>query len=459
MPPNIFQSSHAKRAANDRLDHGNQSCQKIHGSSRHSDWSKSKHSGQTCQTVHGWWNHSEWQHENTFDELNDTGISCVNVHPDVTHHQFQHKGIWCHEFHGNEEHRAWYLAMGSRSAGEAEAQHPRLTCSTAHPAVGHNSWVESGSKDTVQSAQSIPPTDQDVQKLAAVVSNVFQGSHTKRAAKDRLDHGNRSCQEVHGSSRHSEWLLSKHSGQTCKTAHDGVQHGTWQSMDEAALKESNSAVTGLLDQSTSNDHLDHDDRACSSVHDQQRHPDWLIADHPPNNCAEEHDWCDHKIWRHDVDYYSSELAKKLCQRIHPEISHSHFEHLGKSCVNFHFIQSHKKWFRGNSFLSAGMALQEHPGKPCAEEHVGDHREWLSSKKRKADSNVTRGARIENLRTSRTPVGFDPSKKSDPAVTILAWVFGIFILIVIFSALGDCSDGGACTNPNGCQETPRDARAG
>lgn len=207
------------------------------------------------------------------------------------------------------------------------------------------------------------------------------------------------------------------------------------------------------------DRLDHENVECDKTHANQTHSEWLTADHPPNTCDAEHQWCAHNEWRHDVHYYSDESSKQLCQLIHPDQSHIKFEHKGWSCVRFHGVQSHEKWFIANSFLSADMAAQEHPGKSCGNEHTGDHLDWLSSKNRKPELNKARGDRIEAVRVSRTPDGFDPSKKSDYLDTFIKWGIGIVILIVVLSAMSQCGDDTPCENPAGCGETPRDAQSG
>jgi hypothetical protein len=88
----------------------------------------------------------------------------------VSHHQFQHKGIWCGNFHENEKHRTWYLAMGSRSAGEAEAQHSKQACSTSHPDIGHDNWVKSGGNNTAQSTRRTQPIKQAKRELTSDVA-------------------------------------------------------------------------------------------------------------------------------------------------------------------------------------------------------------------------------------------------------------------------------------------------
>jgi hypothetical protein len=207
------------------------------------------------------------------------------------------------------------------------------------------------------------------------------------------------------------------------------------------------------------DRLDHENVECDKTHANQDHSEWLTADHRPNTCDEEHPWCGHSEWRHDVRYYSDDSSKQLCDLIHPDQSHIKFEHEGWSCIRYHSVQSHEKWFIGSSFLSADMAAQEHPGKSCINEHTRDHLDWLSSKKRKPELNKARADRIEKLRDSRTPKGFDPSQKSDFMATLFKLGFGLFILIVVISAMAECSGDSICENPAGCGETPRDARSG
>ena len=391
-----------------RSDHENKLCGEIHPNKSHSDWLLSEHDGVGCVLAHKWCAHSTWRHTNE-----GVGDSCQEIHLTYSHR------AWSFSERGYDKRPCETGDLSDTAPVPVRySEHKGVPCEKFHPEkfygnefASHTKWLSDNDGLTVDMMEQ--------------------------------EHSYLPCQIEHPSYTHKKWFES----------------GGQIPVDDAVSGEFESTVTDRRDQSAPFDRLDHDDRDCSIVHHQQSHSDWLITDHSPNNCEEEHPWCNHRIWRHDVRYYDDDSSKQLCDSIHPDQTHIKFEHWGWSCIRYHSVQSHEKWFIASSFLSADMAAQEHPGKSCGNEHTGDHLDWLSSNKRKPELNKARGDRIEKLRVSRTPQGFDPSQKSDFMGTLFKWGFGLFILIVIFSALGQCSGDSYCEDPRGCGESPREAQSG
>jgi hypothetical protein len=143
-------------------------------------WLKSQCGG--CVDNHPWWTHREWHH--AYHHL--PPANCEDVHPSLSHDEFNHKGVSCGDFHTSLDHEDWSSGNLDQPAEETEKEHDGQACTSYHEGETHSDW------------------------------------------DDSKEHPGNTCDEEHSWESHLEWLDEKeHPENTCDEEHCGEDHFQW----------------------------------------------------------------------------------------------------------------------------------------------------------------------------------------------------------------------------------------